>query len=47
MDQITISSPIPQEVLSLEHSFVEKVEQSPARHIEKQRAVQKVIIFDI
>ena len=47
MDQITISSPIPQEVSSLEHSFVEKVEQSPARHIENQRALQKVINFDI
>jgi len=47
MDQITISSPIPQEVPSLEHSFVEKVEQSPARHIENQRALQKVINFDI
>jgi len=47
MDQMTISSPIPQEVPSLEYSFVEKVEQSPARNIENQRALKKVINFDI
>ena len=36
---MTISSPVPQEVQSLDNYFTKKAQQSPARQIENQRAL--------